>query len=74
MKWGVSKEKPIAIGIDLGTKYSCIGLWLAMNPSKYCFDAKRLIGREFNDPSIQENMKHWPFKFVNDGVKPKNIS
>ncbi|KAI6669007.1 hypothetical protein NL676_003892 [Syzygium grande] len=90
-----------AIGIDLGTAYSCVGVWqqdrvviiandqgnrttpscvaftpterlmgdaaknqVFMNPTNSVFDAKRLIGRRFSDPSVQKDMKLWPFKVI----------
>merc|ERR1712012_1011753 len=35
------------------------------------FDAKRLIGRNYSDTAVQSDMKHWPFRVINSGGKPK---
>merc|ERR1712100_464951 len=96
-----------AVGIDLGTTYSCVGIWqrerceiiandqgnrttpswvaftdterligdaaknqAAMNPENTIFDAKRLIGRKMDDPALQSDMKHFPFKVITKDSKP----
>merc|ERR1719186_2032464 len=77
--------KKCAVGIDLGTTYSCVGVFQhgkveiiandqgnRTTPSYVAFtDAKRLIGRKFDDATVQSDMKHWPFKVAQFGDKPK---
>ena len=44
---------------------------VAMNPHNTVFDAKRLIGRKFEDAKVQVDMKHHiPFKVVRKSEKP----
>ncbi|KAH8087812.1 heat shock protein 70 family [Cristinia sonorae] len=38
-----------------------------VNSANTVFAFKRLIGRKFTDPEVQEDMKHWPFKLVPKG-------
>ncbi len=104
----MTQNKDIAIGIDLGTTYSCVGIYqngnvdiiandqgerttpsyvgfsdtervigiaaknaATSNPTNTVYDAKRMIGRDFSDPKLQEDMKHFSFKVVDRNNKPK---
>jgi len=98
-------DDSIAVGIDLGTTYSCVGIFknnqveiiandqgnrttpsyvafteherlvgdaaknhCTMNPRNTIFDAKRMIGLNFNEhgEQLQRDIKHFPFKVTRD--------
>lgn len=43
---------------------------LTTNPENTVFDVKRLIGRQFSDPTVQADAKLFPFKIVEKDGKP----
>ncbi|KAF8911526.1 heat shock protein 70 family [Gymnopilus junonius] len=38
-----------------------------VNPHNTVFAFKRLIGRQFKDTEVQDDMRHWPFKIIPKG-------
>ena len=44
----------------------------SQNPTNTVYDAKRLIGRDFNDSSLQEDMKSLTYAIVNESNKPSS--
>ena len=43
---------------------------LTTNPENTVFDAKRLIGREWSDQTVQDDLKYFPFKVIEKNSKP----
>lgn len=43
---------------------------LTTNPENTVFDVKRLIGRRFDESSVQHDIKFYPFKVINKNNKP----
>ena len=40
------------------------------NPTNTIFDAKRLIGKKYNDPSVQSDKKHFSYELIDKSNKP----
>ena len=95
------------IGIDLGTTYSCVGIFkngqvevipnelgnritpsvvsftdeerligeaaknqATVNPTRTLYDVKRLIGRRYNDKTVQYDKKYLPYDIVDKEGRP----
>ncbi|KNC73616.1 hypothetical protein SARC_13825, partial [Sphaeroforma arctica JP610] len=44
---------------------------LTSNPKNTVFDAKRLLGRDWDDATVQHDRKYFPFDLVESGNKPR---
>ena len=43
---------------------------LTTNPENTVFDAKRMIGRTWDDPAVQKDIKHYPFAVRQKNQRP----
>ena len=43
---------------------------LTSNPENTIFDSKRLIGRDWSDKTVQNDIKYFPFKTINKNGRP----
>ena len=104
----MDKFKDLPIGIDLGTTFSCIGVYRNSSieiipneindrttpsivsfiddeiyvgeqtkykklkkPENKIYAIKRIIGRNFEDKEVQEDIKNFTYKIINDNGRPQ---